>query len=643
MRISVRVTHAFAGCALAFAAAQADAAAVPAAPSSVGFVAMPSAERSLYHADLGPYFPNAAAADADRTKLLADIAAFPRTAPAQAPALEDWLHRAEALLARLKRHDAYLQLRAAVDIDDHTAVEAVNKIGAVADALRSTLETALRGLGQERLARMQAQRPSLARYRFEFEKAERSVPHQLPPTQESILSEVADPALSGWWKLYQDTLRSTQFAQVRASNGHALDARKDLKALLLDPDRSVREAAWRGWLAGYAQHLDGYADILFGIVKMHDRIAHLRHYADAPSQVYFRQFLSRHEVDGTLAAVRAKADVYKHYQQVRDAHVRAAYGIADPHSWDAALPDPGFAAPRFTLDQTRANALAALAPLGDEYVARFRALLDPANHRMDVAAEEGRRVDDGFSVGGPGMQSALYVQTYQGYLGDSRRIIHEGGHAIHQQLMTDAGVSPFYLIESGPSWMSEAFAILNEFLLYDHFYRSSSEPAAKAYYLDALLNDMTFQVFGSAEEGTLEQSIYDGTAAGKIGTAADLDALTLATLDKFEPARANEPGRAHLWATKRLMYEDPLYLVNYLYAGLLATRMYEMALRDPADFRKRYLALLGGGFHAPPQQLLAEFFGHPVDWPQLVNADIGTIDARVGELERLYAQSRKRN
>lgn len=604
--------------------------------SKPAFVALPEAEQNQYHVNLGLYFENAQAEKADRTKLLAEIVAFPRTAPPDVGPFEDWFHHAELLSKRLARHDAYLQLRAALDINDRAAADADDRIGVAEDALASVLDGALRGLGQDKLARFQKQAPSLARYAFAFQRATRTLPHQLQPEQERTLDDIADPALSDWWKLYQDIQRSTHFAQIRASDGRGLDVRKDAKALRLDPDRTVREAAWRGLLDGYASHLDGYADILLGIVRMHTRIAHLRHFPDAPSQVYFRQFLSRREVDETLAAVQARAAVYQHYQKVREDHIRMTDGIADPESWDMALPDSGFAVPRFTLDQTRANALAALAPLGKEYVAQFRALIDPANHRMDVAVDEGHRESGGFSVGGPGLTSALFVQTYRGYLDDNRVLIHEGSHAVHKQLMSDAGISPFY--QSGPSWMFEAFAILNEFLLYDHLYRTSSSPAAKAYYLNALVNDMTFQIFGSAEEGTLEQAIYDGVATGRISKAADLDALTLATLDKFERPRPSEPERAHLWATKRLMYQDSLYLVNYLYAGLIATRMYDMALRSPAAFRKRYLELLKGGFHVPPQKLLAMFFGHPVNWPELVKSDAQIVDARVDELGRLYGQ-----
>jgi len=55
--------------------------------------------------------------------------------------------------------------------------------------------------------------------------------------------------------------------------------------------------------------------------------------------------------------------------------------------------------------------------------------------------------------------------------------------------------------------------------------------------------------------------------------------------------------------TKQLMFEDPLYLVNYLYAGLFATKAYAMIREDAPGFRQRYLAYLKGGFDAPPDVL----------------------------------------
>jgi oligoendopeptidase F len=316
-------------------------------------------------------------------------------------------------------------------------------------------------------------------------------------------------------------------------------------------------------------------------VRLEDRVARLKRFPDAPSMVYFSRNLDRNEVTDALAAMEHHADVLKNYQRLRAEHVSTMTGIADVRSWDLTLPAPGFTAPRLSLDQTRATALLALEPLGRDYVEHFRQLLDPANRRMD---EQGKRTNGGFSVGAQGVPSGLFVEKYgAGLLNDSRVIIHEGGHAIHRQLMTENAVSPFYI--RGPNWMFEAFATLNEFLLYDHLYRTSIDAKAKAYYLEALIHDMTFNLFGSAEEGTLEQSIYDGVIAGKIKNAADLDALSLSIWSKYEIWPALEPELAHIWTTKSLMVQDPLYLVNYLYAGLLATKMNDMVKHDPSISR----------------------------------------------------------
>jgi oligoendopeptidase F len=355
--------------------------------------------------------------------------------------------------------------------------------------------------------------------------------------------------------------------------------------------------------------------------------------------VYFARNLDRAQVSAALARVEGHADLLKNYQRLRAQHIAAFSGIVDVRPWDWSLPMPGFAVPRMTLDETRAAVLAALAPLGADYVGHFRALLDPANGRMDIAAEQGRRINGGFSIGAPGVASGLFVENYgRGLLGNSRVIIHEGGHAIHRQLMTESDVSPFYT--QGPNWMFEGFAILNEFLLYDHLYRISTDPRARVYYLEALIDDMSVQLFTSAEEATLEQSIYDGVIAGRVKNAADLDALSGSVWGRYEIWPASEPQYAHVWVTKSLMYEDPLYLVNYLYAGLLATEMFDRVERDPSGFPNRYADLLRRGFYASPEELLRGFFGRSLSQEAMVDDCMNILEQRVDELAAAYGKIR---
>ena len=605
--------------------------------TSAGLPANAAPEVTLapsYSIDQTRYFATPGIEQAELKQRIEEASSLSAAAPQEPAQLLNYLRRAETLLAQLQRHRAYLNLRASRDMDDRADADAGDQAGDAVNRLLGTVGRALRTLGDNAFAQDAALLPALKPYAYLLVQARREVPHQLPQTEQAIVDQLADPAQANLWTLYQQTLRSTPFPKVGTPAGD-LDVRKDAIVLAENPDRAIRQAAWEGRWDGYASRADIYAGILLGVVRLNDRVARLQHFPDAPSMVYFSRNLDRTQVTDALAAIETHADLFKSYQRLRSQHIGAMTGIADVRSWDLSLPSSGFTSPRMTLDQTRATALSALEPLGADYVAHFRALLDPANRRMDVATETGKRTNGGFSVRAPGIPTGLFVESYgQGFLGESRVIIHEGGHAIHGQLMNDNGVSAFY--SRGPNWMSEAIATLNEFLLYDYLYQKSVDPKARAFYLEALIYDITFQLFGSAEEATLEQSIYDGVMAGQIKNAADLDALTLSIWSKYEIWPPLEPQLAHTWITKQLLVQDPLYLVNYLYSGLLATKMFDMLKQDPVSFQKRYAALLHEGFHAPPEELLRSFFGRDVSQRQLVDDGMNILQQRVSSLAEVY-------
>jgi len=636
------ITLGLSGLALLASTAQVSTAQVQAnaAPAYAPAAANAAAPAQSYSIDQTRYFANHEIEQVELKQRLAGAAAFPAVAPADASALLAYLQGAESLLAQLQRHHSYLLLRASRDIDNRADADADDEVGNAIDRLLTTIQVALRSFGGAAFAQDAAAHPALNRYAYLLVQAEREAAHQLPNDQQAVLDELAAPALANLWNLYQQTVRSTPFAKIGTGGGE-LDAKKDARVLAFNPDRSVRHAAWQARWDGYASRSDIYASILLGVVRLGDRVARLQHFPDAPSSVYFRRNLDRKNVSEALAAIESHADLLKRYQRLRAQHVTAMAGIVDVRSWDLSLPAPGFTVPRMTLEQTRAAALSALAPLGLDYVEHYRQLLDPANGRVDVGAEQGKRTNGGFSVGAPGVPSGLFVESYgPGLIGDSRVIVHEGGHAVHRQLMTESAVSPFYT--RGPNWMFEAFAVLNEFLLYDHLYQTSTDPQAQAYYLEALIDNIVFQLFGSAEEGTLEQSIYDGVIAGQIKNAADLDALTLSIWNKYEIWPALEPELAHTWATKSLLVQDPLYLVNYLYAGLLATKMFDMSKHDAAAFQKRYADLLRNGFYAQPEELLRTFFGRDLPQHALVEDGMNILQQRMESLAKVYKRIEKK-
>jgi oligoendopeptidase F len=592
-------------------------------------------DETSYHIDLTRYFVTQSTEKSDRGQLIQALDALAGQIPdgRDPKALESYLQNAEALRIQLLRHEGYLHLTSSLNTGDPEARGGTDELDARLKQLNSQVNTTLQGLTVAQFAKLSKRRPTLAKYAYLVEQTQRQAVHTLPPAQELILAQLSNSTLSAFFDLYTQTLATTTFSTLSTPEG-PLNARRDRTALAANPDRDIRRQAAEQYWAGYASRGPLYASILFDIVREHDRVARLRRFDDAPSAIYFGMFETRASVDACLASVARHADLFRDYQTLRARHIQKALSLPNVHSWDLTAPIPGFVAPRFSIEEATTASLAALQPLGPEYAEEFRGLLEAENQRADIAPGTPTRYNGGYSVEVPGIPSALYVGSFRGDLSSVRVIVHEGGHAVHGQFRNEHVSSPFYT--DGPNWIGEGVAILNELLLYDYLAATSQSPSARAYFLEALIDDISFQMFTSAEEATLEQGVYDGVVAGHIRNASDLDALTRTTLSTYDIWASSEPDRQHLWMTKQLMFEDSLYLVNYLYAGLFATKTYAMLKSGDLAFRERYLALLKDGYNAPPATLMRRLFGRDISIDRLVHDDIDVFSAKVAELGAFY-------
>jgi len=568
--------------------------------------------------DLSKYFSSRKAA-MDELRIVSQAATALSSEPSPND-LGDYLHHANDLKNRTRRLDVYFTILASRNIDDQAARAADQQTDEVSGTVGDKVDAVLRKISERTLAALIQQNPSLRPYQYLAHQAEQEESHSLAPAQQSILDATTQPALSSYWQLYQKIDRLPIGIKTAA------------RAQRISPDRTVREDAWRRhWKIADAK-ADVDATLLFGIVKQNEAVARLEHYSDAAEAGYASRELSGAEVHASLAAIHDNLSLYQAYQRLNAARLKRALDIANPEPWDMDMLKSG-PSPHFPFAEVGKIAAGALAPLGANYVHHFSALLSPSSGRVDVAAKVGNREAGGFSVNALGVPSGLYMATFTGPIDDLRVVIHEGGHSVAAQFANEGGTPSFYA--RGPNWLMESYAILNEFLLYDYLARTSPSPADRRYYANALLDDMMFQVFGSAEEATLEQAIYEGIASGKIQSAADLDACAYRVMKGFEPWSDDILHTSSaLWSRKRLIFQDPFYLVNYMYAGIVAINLYKQAKVDPTDFPARYDALLRRGYDAPPMTLLEPLLGKGTSVTTLTTSAFGVMQ---NQLEKLSA------
>ncbi len=566
------------------------------------------AQADLATAHLSPtlYFSSNAEESTSRAALHARAAPeVSAIASSNAESVTQELDRCEALLSALRKHEAFLKVRTLEDTLD----QAAKKARAEVDTDQSVLEAAM----DDRLRRLSPiQTASLGRYVLLAQTAQREAAHALSVDAERYRGEVYAPMLNS---LYDD------YARIEGG----LKRPKEATA----SDTTTRRRGLTAWDQAYDQAAPEEAALLGTIVDLENRDAIAQGYKNAADRKYQLRGLSDALVTTTLAAVQAEAPAYRHYQEVLAQHAAKVLGVAPVLSTEVDL--AAAKAPAIPLPEAKRLILDALQPLGTDYTKRFAALLDPANGRLDLDGGA-HRARTGTSI--DGVPTALYYSGYDGTLRNVSTIAHEGGHAIHRELM-NAGSAPLYQ-HSGPSYFFEGFAIFNELLLLEHATKIAQTPAEKAYALERLLWKLTVELFVSAEETEFERSLYTQSVGKQILDQAEVDSLFRTSIAPYEYWPASDVGQSRGWMRKSLVFEDPLYLVNYLYASVVAVALFEKSHTDP-DFAGKYEVLLRRGFDVEPQALLATL-GIRLDDPALIKPASRLLSEKTEELERAYAE-----
>jgi oligoendopeptidase F len=584
------------------------------------FEPIPQQVAPQYHVDFARnFFASPEAEKADRANLYAtlkDLESFKGRVANSADNLQRALQLNDSAQVQLNRHYNYLYLRYAVNTIDETSLAESSALYAEVSARTAFLRQELMQVDDRTLGAFVVRKPSLKTYLFAIESVRRYRPYTLSLKEEELLSATA-PINSDWQADLYDKLRE----------------RTPPIALPSGSDQKAREEAFKKSYASLASQRALYAFALMRLASSRTRLAQVRHFADAPSEVYFNSYWTKTEVDDLLEQIARKADLYKRYQRLRADHIKQITGYQEVNLWDMSVPPPGMQPPRYTIAQASQIIRAALAPLGPEYGRELAALLDPANGRMDIVPG-GHRKRGGFSEGFIGTDSVFYSSGFAGYYNDVRVLTHETTHAVHRQLMNHNHVLPSYA--EGPHYLFESFAIFNEFLLPDYLYSHETDPLRKQYYLEQFLEGKGMEMFGVAPEVVVEHAVYDGVRQGSIKGADDLDALTKRIYSRYSIWPEKHDELKGQWMNISLMYEDPFYDINYVYGVLLALKFYEMYTRDPGHFVPRYIALMRNGFDAPPGILLKRFLDIDLNDPRLMSDDLRVLEDKVDLLEKSY-------
>src|ERR1051325_1050415 len=381
----------------------------------------------------------------DLTHLFADVSKWEEDfawLQREYPKLEQWKGRVgesagtlagllefeKALEQKMERVYHYASLQTA---EDSTNNEYLARIGQVHNLLTRISEAAafvvpeILAIDEERFGKFLFD-PPLKDWRIKLHKIRRMRPHVLSVPEERLLA-LSNIALSGYDNTFsQLTAVDMKFGVLVDEMGRERPlSQSSFSSFLVKHDPELRKRAFQQFYGEFRDHQYTLAASLGYSVKADVFHARARHYPSALEAAVFPDDVPVAVYDGLIQAVRANLQPLFRYFDFR----RRVLGLNELHHYDTYVPLVTEIQTAFSFDQAIEMVLAALAPLGEEYV---KVLAEGLRSRRwwDRYENKGKR-SGAFSSGSYGSPPYILMNYKEDVFSDLYTLAHEAGHSMH--------------------------------------------------------------------------------------------------------------------------------------------------------------------------------------------------------------------
>ena len=623
--------------ALCMTAASADTATPPATkPATRDRSAIP-AEYRWNFADI---YPGWDAWEADLKSLDARLAAFVslKGTLAQGPARLLEAYRASDELGKLEyRLYRYPQLQRDVDTRDQAVAARFQRVR----AKLAEVQTATAWFTPELLSIPEAtvrgwidQTPELAPYRFTILDDYRRQAHVLDAEGEHLLS-LATRFNGAPGSIYSELSTSDiKFPSLKLADGREVVLSPANYGALLEtsPSQAERGAAAAAHLGTYAATANTYAAIYDGLLQRDWFLAQARNFASTLDAALDGNAIPKAVVETLIASTRAGAPVFQRYARLR----QKLLGLPTYHLYDAYVPI--FRSERqYPYPEARELAVASVAPLGADYVAKYRRFV--SGGRIDVYENEGKR-SGAYSANVYGVGPYM-LMNYNDTLDAAFTLAHEAGHAMHSVLSSES--QPFVTSEY-TIFVAEVASTTNERFLLDELLRRTSDPKERFLLLQHAVDSIVGTFYTQVLFADFELRAHRRVERGEPLTTQVLNELYAGLLKEYwgDAVTADDYYR-FTWSRIPHFFNSPYYVYQYATCFASSAQIYTALTTGSPESRRaateRYLTLLRSGGNDHPMVQLQKA-GVDLTQPATIQAVIDQMDRLVSQMESEAAKIR---
>src|ERR1700730_4151309 len=574
---------------------------------------------------------------ADASKWQEDVAwitqIYPRIAEwkgrvgESAKTLADLLEFEKELDLKIERVFHFTSLQLAEDSANN---EYLVRIGQVQNLLTKVGETAaflvpeIQAIDDRNFAKVMVD-PALAQWRIKLHNIRRMKPHVLSEPEERILA-LGSVALNG----YDDTF--SQLTDVDMKFGVLADetgrekplTQSSFSSFLVKRDHELRKRAFHQFYDEFQDHQYTLATSLAYSVKTDVFRARARNYSSALESALFPDDVPVEVYDGLIASVRANLKPLFRYFDLR----RRVLGLSELHHYDTYVPLVAEIETHISFDEAVEKVIAALRPLGKEYV---DVLSEGLRGRWCDRYETKGKRSGAFSSGSYGAPPYILMNYKEDVFADVYTLAHEAGHSMHTWFSQKSQSFQDY---EYPIFLAEVASTFNEELLTHHLLEQTSDPKMRAYIINRQIDDIRGTVFRQTMFAEFEKIIHAIEENG--------DALTLEVfkseyhklLEAYFGQNFVLDPQLDLECLRIPHFYNSFYVYKYATGISAAVALAEGVLSGKPGSVDAYLGFLSsGGSKFPLETLKAAGVNMGTSAP--VESTLKLFERRLGELEGL--------
>lgn len=452
--------------------------------------------------------------------------------------------------------------------------------------------------------------------------------HQMSAEKESLAADLNVNGLHAWGRLY-DTLTGKMVFDMTFPDGHTESvpmARR--RALMSEPDRRLREAAFHAGQKPWLDHADTLAAGLNGIagtrLKLYENRG-LTHFLDTP---LFDGGMSRASLDAMMAAI------HQHIELPRRAIRTAAklQGTSALHFFD--LEAPQVAAPdekSLSWDEACATVERAFSAAYPRLGSYFQEIL--RQRWVEAQPRAGKR-PGAFCTGSLLKREERIYMTWHGTVHDMVTLAHEAGHAWHSCVLRPARS----MASNYPMTLAETASNFGEMILLSGLLSDPAlTPEMKKYLLDQEMLRAHAYLINIPMRYEFEKAFYTERAQGEVPVSRLCELMNQAQRQLYGDTLLPEGTDPMFWASKMHFFITGVSFYNfpYVFGYLLSQALFAQFKNEGAAFLPRYEAFLEATGSASCEEVAHQTLGADLTSIEFWSQALLSMESTLNEYEKI--------